>query len=261
MAYRIRKKNSQDNGSSPSAPPPGTPPVPSGVDTLAGKFSGITPSKNAWGFAGTIIFILLVGVGIVYHIHSKKVARESAAAALETKAEQLYSRGQQTNGPELVSAKKLLEQVVKDYPDTPSARVAPLFLASIINIQTPQDSTKALEWLHRGLDMNAGNMKLLPFYYESMGLTMMSSHQYDQAIAMFQKVTEFPEKTLADAALYNIGKTYETLNQPALAIINYKKLVKDFPTSPWAAESEPFLMKNGVTPPATTQPLPLSPQK
>ena len=219
------------------------------------------PSKNAWGFAGTIIFILLVGVGIVYHIHSKKVAKESAAAALETKAEQLYSQGQQTNGLELVEAKKLLEQVMTTYPDTPSSRVAPLFLASIINIQTPQDSQKSIEWLHRGLDLNAGNMKLLPFYYESMGLTMMSAHQYDQAIAMFQKVTEFPGKTLADAALYNIGKTYEILNQPALAIINYKKLVKDFPSSPWSAESEPFLMKNGVTPPATTQPLPFSPQK
>ncbi len=261
MAYRIRKKNTPENASSPVSSTPGTPPVPPRVEALADRISGMGPSKNAWGFVGTILFILLVGVGIVYHIHSKKVAKESEAAALETKAEQLYSRGQQTNGPELVEAKKLLEQVMSSYPDTPSSHVAPLFLASIINIQSPQDSSKAIEWLHRGLDMNAGNMKLLPFYYESMGLTMMSAHQYDQAIAMFQKVTEFPEKTLADAALYNIGKTYEILNQPALAIINYKKLVKEFPSSPWAAESEPFLMKNGVTPPATTQPLPLSPQK
>ncbi len=261
MAYRIRKKNTPDNGPVSAAGTSGEPPLPPRVEAMAGKLTGAGSSRNAWGFAGTILFILLVGTGVVYHIHSKKVAKESDAAAVETKAEQLYSRGQQTNGPELVEAKKLLEQVMSTYPETPSARVAPLFLASIINIQTPQDSAKAIEWLHRGLDLNAGNMKLLPFYYESMGLTMMSAHQYDQAIAMFQKVTEFPGKILADAALYNIGKTYEILNQPALAIINYKKLVKEFPSSPWAAESEPFLMKNGVTPPATTQPLPVSPQK
>ncbi|MGC8500809.1 MAG: tetratricopeptide repeat protein [Leptospirales bacterium] len=259
MAYRIRKKNTSGNESGPPESP--TPSVSARTESMGARLSGVSSSRNAWGFAGTILLVLLIGIGVVYHIHSKKVARESAAAALETKAEQLYSQGQQTNGPELVKAKELLLKVMSSYEGTASSRVAPLFLASIINIQTPQDSAKAIEWLHRGLDKNAGNMKLLPFYYESMGLTMMSSRQYDQAIAMFQKVTAFPSKVLADAALYNIGKTYEILDQPALAIINYKKLVSEFPSSPWAAESEPFLMKNGVTPPATTQPLPLSPQK
>lgn len=71
----------------------------------------------------------------------------------------------------------------------------------------------------------------------------------------------FPDKILADAALYNIGKIYEDLNQPALAIVNYKKLVAEFPSSPWAAESEPFLLKNGITPPpAAPAPLPISPK-
>ena len=251
MAYRIRKKPVQDSSPEPPAPPP---------SRSMPAFSGSGPSKNAWGFAGAILLVLLIGVGVVYHIHSDKAKTEADAAALETSAEQLYSRGQQSNGPELEQAKKSFEEVMKKYKDTKSARIAPLFLASIENIQSPGSSSKARAWLHQGLDMNAGNMKLLPFYYESMGVTLMSSHQYDQALAMFQKVTEFPEKILADAALFNIGKIYETLNQPALAIVNYKKLVQEFPSSPWAAESEPFLMKNGITPPATTSPAPVAPK-
>lgn len=248
MAYRIRKKSAQDNTSEP--PQTSTPrQIPS--------FSGKGPSKNAWGFAGAILLVLLVGIGVVYHIHSDKTKKESEAAALETKAEQLYSKGQQTNGPELGQAKKLFQEVMDKYGETNSSRIAPLFLASIENIESPTSTGKALSWLHRGLDRNAGNIKLLPFYYESMGVTLMSSRQYDQAIAMFQKVIAFPDKILADAALFNIGKIYETLNQPALAIVNYKKLVKEFPGSPWAAESEPFLMKNGITPPASTTPAPL----
>jgi tetratricopeptide (TPR) repeat protein len=252
MAYRIRKKAEKDSNPEPSAPP--QPP------RSFSSFSGPGPSRNAWGFAGAILLVILIGIGVVYHIHSDKTKMESAAAALETKAEQLYSRGQQTNGSELVQAKQDFEEVMRKYKDSKSARIAPLFLASIENIQTPGNSSKALVWLHQGLDMNAGNMKLLPFYYESMGVTLMSAHQYDQALAMFQKVIAFPDKILADAALFNIGKIYENLNQPALAIVNYKKLVKEFPSSPWAAESEPFLMKNGITPPATTSPAPLAPK-
>ena len=252
MAYRIRKKASQDSTPEPPAPP--SPP------RSFSSFSGSGPSRNAWGFAGAIVLVILIGIGVVYHIHSDKMKTESEAAALETQAEQLYSKGQQTNGPELQKAKEAFEEVMKKYKDTKSARIAPLFLASIENIQTPGNSAKALAWLHQGLDMNAGNMKLLPFYYESMGVTLMSAHQYDQALAMFQKVIAFPEKILADAALFNIGKIYENLNQPALAIVNYKKLVKEFPSSPWAAESEPCLMRNGITPPANTSPQPLAPK-
>ena len=92
MAYRIRKKNTPDNGPVSAAGTSGEPPLPPRVEAMAGKLTGAGSSRNAWGFAGTILFILLVGTGVVYHIHSKKVAKESDAAAVETKAEQLYSR-------------------------------------------------------------------------------------------------------------------------------------------------------------------------
>jgi len=255
MAYKIRKKISPETPFSPESSPlsaPSKPPLP---------LSPLQASRNAWMFGGVILLVLLIGVGVVYHIHSNKVKTEASAAALETHGEQLYSQGQRGNGPELLKAQKLFEEVMEKYKDTSSSRIAPLFLASIANIQNPKDPSKALAWLHQGLDRNASNMKLLPFYYESMGVTLMSSRQFDQALAMFQKVVAFPDKILADAALYNIGKIYEDLNQPALAIVNYKKLVAEFPSSPWAAESEPFLLKNGITPPpAAPAPLPISPK-
>jgi len=256
MAYRIRKKTTQE----PSLPSPEAPSrftLPSGPEK---SLSPLQASRNAWMFGSVILLVLLVGVGVVYHIHSNKTKKESLAAGLETKAEQLYSQGQRGNGPQLAEAQKLFVQVMEQYKDTSSSRIAPLFLASISNIQNPKDPSKALVWLHQGLDRNSGNMKLLPFYYESMGVTLMSSRQFDQALAMFQKVIAFPDKILADAALYNIGKIYEDLNQPALAIVNYKKLVAEFPSSPWAAESEPFLMKNGITPPSAPAPMPVSPK-
>lgn len=255
MAYRIRKKPSPDTHSSPGTSAPLTPPSRPSI-----PISPLQASRNTWIFASAILLVLLIGTGVVYHIHSNKKKTESLAAALETQAEQLYSQGQRGNGSELVQAKKLFEQVMEKYKETSSSRIAPLFLASIANIQNPKDSNTALVWLHQGLDRNAGNMKLLPFYYESMGVTLMSSRQYDQALAMFQKVVAFPEKILADAALYNIGKIYENLNQPALAIVNYKKLISEFPGSPWAAESEPFLMKNGITPPSAPSPMPIRPK-
>lgn len=75
---------------------------------------------------------------------------------------------------------------MEKYKDTSSSRIAPLFLASIANIQNPKDPSKALAWLHQGLDRNASNMKLLPFYYESMGVTLMSSRQFDQPSPCFK---------------------------------------------------------------------------
>lgn len=251
MAYRIRKK--ADNATDSADLPMGTPPP---------KPLPVSPRANArstWAFGGAIAVVLLTGIGILAHIHSNKTKSEAKAAAIETQAEQLYSQGERNNGPELSQARTLLEQVMSTYKNTSSSRIAPLFLASISNIQNPKDPNKAMAWLHQGLDRNSGNLKILPFYYESMGVTLMSSAQYDQALAMFQKVVAFPDKILADAALYNIGKIYQDLNQPALAIINYKKLISEFPSSPWAAESEPFLMKNGITPPTAPMPMPIRP--
>lgn len=253
MAYKIRKKSSPEPQGQPSPPTPAP-------GMSRGTFPSIPPGKSAWAFVLVIFLVILTGTGIVYHIHSNKKKAEASGAALETNAEQLYSRGERNNGPQLAQAKAMFEDVMKKYKDTSSSRIAPLFLASIENIQNPKDSGKAMAWLHLGMDRNAGNMKLLPFYYESMGVTLMSAHQYEQALAMFQKVIAFPEKILADAALYNIGKIYQDLNQPALAIINYKKLVAEFPSSPWAAESQPFLMKNGISAPTTAAPMAAPPK-
>jgi predicted negative regulator of RcsB-dependent stress response len=255
VAYRIRKKGSTDQPA--TLPHPGTSSVSSNGSSGGRPLPGFLDDrkKNPLIVAGLVGLVALAGVGLVWHIYSDKKKKEQQAAALETRAEQMFSKNMQNKKADWASIDQLFEKVVKDYPDSSSAKVAPLFLASIQNqLAQPQ---KAVNWLHEGLEKNSGDTKILPFYYESLGVTFMSMKEYDQALAMFQKVTKFQGKTLADAAYYNIGKVYELLNQPALAILNYRKLQKKFPSSPWASEAEAYIKQQNPT--ASSPPPPLTP--
>ncbi|AFS53618.1 YfgM family protein [Leptospirillum ferriphilum] len=255
MAYRIRKKGSTDQPATP--PRPGTSTISSNGSAGSRPLPGFLDDrkKNPLIVAGLVGLVALAGVGLVWHIYSDKKKKEQEAAALETHAEQMFSKNMQNKKADWSSIDQLFEKVVKDYPDSSSAKVAPLFLASIQNqLAQPQ---KAVNWLHEGLEKNSGDTKILPFYYESLGVTFMSMKEYDQALAMFQKVIKFQGKTLADAAYYNIGKVYELLNQPALAILNYRKLQKKFPSSPWASEAEAYIKQQNPT--ASSPPPPLTP--
>ncbi len=262
MAYRIRKKGSTDQPAASSSHP-GASPISSNGSAGTRPLPGFLDDrkKNPLIVAGLVGLVALAGVGLVWHIYSDKKKKEQESAALETRAEQMFSKNMQNSKVDWTPIDQLFEQVVKNYPDSSSAKVAPLFLASIQNqIAQPQ---KAVNWLHEGLEKNSGDTKVLPFYYESLGVTFMSMKEYDQALAMFQKVTKFPGKILADAAYYNIGKVYELLNQPALAILNYRKLQKKFPSSPWSSEAEAYIKQQNPTasapPPPLTTPPPITP--
>lgn len=252
MSYRIRKKGT----SSPQAPTQGTPHVPHAASSGAGQIVNqlMTTRRTPVIVTGIIGVILLGGVGLVAHIYSDKKKTEQAAATLETKAEQAFSQSTQDKNQDMSNSEKMFQEVMSKYPDSSSAKVSPLFLASIENQKgNPQE---ALKWLHIGLEKNSGDTKILPFYYESLGVTFISTKQYDQALAMFQKVLKFPGKVLADAAYFNIGKIYQTLNQPALALLNFQTLVKQFPSSPWAAEAGAYMNQGNPTsaPPLTPSP-------
>ncbi len=254
MGYRIRKKteifatprqDAQTNAGTSKPPIMGGP---------------VDKTKISLTIAGSIALILLVGTGLVSHIISDKKKKEADAATLEVSAEQQYSKGQHGDLGALDKAKSMFKEVYTKYSDTKSAAVAPLFIAAIDNRQgKPQN---AINWLHTGLQKNTGNTRILPLYYESMGNTFTSTKEYDQALAMYQKVIKFPEKVLADAAYFNIGMIYETLKQPALALINFQKLSKEFPNSPWSAEAAPYLQRNGMpSSQMAPAPLPATPSK
>lgn len=254
MSYRIRKKGSPSSQTSN----PGMPhPSPASSSAAGQVISQLMETRKTPIIVGGIVgVILLGGIGLVAHIYSDKKKAEQSAATLETKAEQSFSQSMQDKTQELSNPQKMFSEVMKNYPDSSSAKIAPLFLASIANQQGhPQ---KALKWLHTGLEKNAGDTKILPFYYESLGVTFNSTKQYDQALAMFQKVLKFPGKVLADAAYFNIGKIYQALNQPALALLNFQTLVKQFPNSPWAAEAGTYLNQGPTSAPPLGQASPPS---
>lgn len=254
MGYRIRKKTEV------FASPRQETMTDSPLSRPASSGPGGDRTKISLAIAGSIILILLVGTGLASHIISDKKKKESDAATIEVSAEQLYTQGQHGSTADLEKSKTMFKEVYQKYSDTKSAAVAPLFIATIDNQEGKPKN--AIDWLHKGLEKNAGNTRILPFYYESMGVTFTTTKEYDQALAMFQKVIKFPEKILADAAYFNIGMIYETLNQPALALINFQNLSKEFPNSPWAAEATPYLQRNGMpSSQMAPAPLPSTPKK
>ena len=185
-----------------------------------------------------IILAVVVAVALGGVIYYDRLEKEKALV-LEGKAQLLYYNRSPDNPEEtqenLGKAEDLFRQILAQYPRTSSARRSLFFLG---NAQMEQNDLKgAIETYQQFINQFPGDEILLGIVYQRMGYAHLLDGNQDQASVAFTKVLDLPGSINKDQVLYEFAKLEEANGNTQAALNNYKRLVDDYPNSPFFNEA------------------------
>ncbi len=178
------------------------------------------------GAAGVIAIGLAI---LVFNYYSGYVDKK--ASALEYQAMRHYY---ENSADEYKKAVDLLEEVVKLYPNSKTAKVAQYNIGNAYFKMNNLDKTE--ESYKRFIDKYSSDKFLLSLVTQKLSYVYIAKKDYNKAIENLNKIISDNSFDGKDQAYFELGKLYETLNKKEDAIGKYETLVKNYPSSPWAAE-------------------------
>ena len=187
-----------------------------------------------WGLGLFLLVSFLLG-GLVWHNYSQN----QQAMALQHEATSLYLDRPldepDTSQQNLERAITLFQQILEQFPASPSAELAQYFLGNARVEQ--QQYPEAIQAYQFFIQNHRDNPILLGLVYQRLGSAYMLNNEKDNALEAFSKVLNMAGAINKDQVLFELAKLEETSNSPETALSYYKRLVDEFPFSPYAGEA------------------------
>jgi outer membrane protein assembly factor BamD (BamD/ComL family) len=185
-----------------------------------------------------LVLLLLVG-GIVGGVLWYNAQNVSKAQDLEREATTHYLT-RPANDPKKVEtnlkeAIRLYQQIVDQYPRTPSAPLALFGLGNAL-IETNQVDA-AIEAYKRFLATYSENVSLASLVQQKLAYAYLSKGDHAQATAAYSAVIDSPGSLNRDQALFELARMEEGLSRREGALQRYQELIKAYPKSPFSNEA------------------------
>ena len=164
---------------------------------------------------------------------------QSQALSLEGKAQQLYMdrslKDPEQSKEHVKEAAKVYKKVVEQYPGTVSAQIALYQLGN--SLYEAHDYKGAIKAYTKFLQDFGSNDILNGLVSQRLGYAYLVEGEGTQAQEAFSDVLKIPDALNKDQALIELGKLAEANATTEKALDYYQRLVKQFPTSPFASEA------------------------
>ena len=205
-------------------------------------------AKLVWSVIGLLAFI---GSGIgAYWFYQQQ--QETRALSLEFQGSQYFR--QQPPSDEKTTAtskeenyKRAIEQyqkTIQDYPGTPSAAIAQLYLGNAY--MELKDFNSAVSAYRSFLDIKPQNDIMAGLAYQRLGYAYLAKNDFEEAQKAFESVEHLPGAMNKDQVDYELGRVSETLGKKEEAIKQYQEIGKQYPDSLFLAEAQLRLTALGV---------------
>ena len=186
---------------------------------------------NYFIIGALVVLIVLLGVvGTRYYLIQK--AKKAANAYAEALAEipESIDKNNPADTRAIEAAIQALEQVRKSYANSAPGRNALLDLGALY--YHLDQYAKAREAYQTYLqDLRPEEEDLRPLLLDSLAHTYEAENKPAEAVSLWEKITHLPQGFLKEEAWFNLGRVYETMNQPDKAREAYQKLIEQFPES------------------------------
>lgn len=183
-----------------------------------------------------LLCVSALGLGLlIWHGQSQ----EEQAWELQAQAAKLYI-DRPLDDPEKIKehldqAIALYRNILEEFPNTTSAELANYFIG---NALVDQNEIKdAIESYQRYIDHYGQNKFLLGLVYQRLGYAYLMNGEEGKALDAFSKVLASPKSLNKDQALFEIAKIEEGGEKCDQALAHYKKLITEFPASPFLGEA------------------------
>ncbi|MBI5182586.1 MAG: tetratricopeptide repeat protein [Nitrospirae bacterium] len=173
--------------------------------------------------------------GTILGVYFYKDYINKKAAGLEYQAMRYYDGHEDTAGSEgYKKSIELFEDLIKKYPNSRSAAIAQYNIGNAYFRMN--DISKAEEAYKRFIDKYSGNNILLGLVMQKLAYVYIAKKDYDKAIEMLNKIISDSSIEGKDQAYFELAKVYDVLQKKDDAVSKYEALVKNYSSSPWAAE-------------------------
>lgn len=222
-----------------------------------------------WLIAGVVVAVFVgVAVGGFFWVRYQD---DHTAADLLREATQTVSDRSNPGGPPLVrqpqelqKATDIFNKILIDFPHSSVAPQAAYLLGNTLSER--QDWDTAVKVYQKFLGQYGNQRALVPLVYQRMAYAQLAQGKTEEAEKTLNALVQMNGAPNRDQALFELGKINETLNRPEGALAQYQQIVKDHPSSPFAAEASVRIKtldarRAAPQPPVPTAPPATSPAK
>ncbi len=211
----------------------------------------VTPKDLAdrlYDFRGLLTVGVLVALLVVvgwWGYGTWQARRETAAQGLLAEAVEALQSAPESqtvgepspeSGGQLEAGFRLLERVRAEYPSSPAAEQALLHEGNAL--YQNGDHKEALHAYQRYLEQYpTGSWVFLAGL--GKGYALQGLQRYEEAAATFRTLADSPQASVFKAeALMGLARSMMQLARPTDAMAAYRRVIEDYPTSPWSEEAE-----------------------
>lgn len=199
-----------------------------------------------------ILGLVLTGV-VVGGFFFFQGSQAEKASVLEFKALQFFQQQGQafaeadTLSPEenYKKAVKLFQEIIQEFPRTPSAVMARYYLGNAyLKLEEFDSAVKAYQSF---LDVEKKNTILRGLVFQRLGYAHLSKNESREAIEAFKAAIELDGILNKDQIYYELGHLFHMMGKNEEAIRNYQAVPEQFPDSLFLSEAQTRLRELGVT--------------
>ena len=206
----------------------------------------MTKTERAWLFAeqhrggiiAGMVLLVLVGIllgGVFWYQHNENLQALTLQHAATTMYLDRPLDDVALSAQNLEKAVALFQEVIQKYPSSPSAELAQYFLG---NARVEQrDYSTAINTYNTFIQKHQSNPMLTGLVYQRLGAAHLLNQDRAKAIDAFTTVLGMPEAINQDQVLFELAKLEEAEEATDRALTYYKRLVDQFPHSPYAGEA------------------------
>lgn len=187
---------------------------------------------------GGILLVIVVVVGIVT-LSWLSQQKEEQAWELEGQAQNVYldrplddvKKGQENMQKASIMFKDILEQ----FPGTDSAAVSAFLLGN--SLMEEENYQGAIDVYSSFVKQYAHNPMFVGLVQQRLGFAYLLNGNREAALKSFEAVLTNPQALNKDQVVFELAKLAEADENIVEAVSHYKRVVQDFPLSPFASEA------------------------
>ena len=209
------------------------------VDSV-GQAARQARANMRWLLAGIAVAVI-AGAAVGGFLWVRQQDERAAADLLHEATRSASERSLLGGPPPTRSAEESQKAVVtfrKILTDFPRSSVAPqaayLLGNTLSDLKEWDGAVRAYEGFLRRYGTHRS---LVPLVYQRMAYTQLAQGKIEEAEKTLAAVVQINGAPNRDQALFELGKIDEILKRPEGALAHYQEIVKDHPSSPFAAEA------------------------
>ena len=193
-----------------------------------------------WLLAGVAVAVI-AGAAVGGFLWMRQQDERAAADLLHEATRSVTERSFMGGPPpvrqpeELKKAADVFQKILTEFP---RSAVAPQAAYLLGNARSDlKDWAGAVKDYQEFLARYGTHRSLVPLVYQRLAYAQLAQGKVEEAEKTLTAVAKIPTAPNKDQALFELGKIDEILKRPEGALAHYQEIMKDHPSSPFAAEA------------------------